>query len=68
MTNPDARSNRATRTRNWVIVFAIALAVIQYMDRVCISQAMPDIARDLKLTDAEKGVVFFRVRVCLRVV
>jgi MFS family permease len=59
MTNPAARSDRATRTRNWVIVFAIALAVIQYVDRVCISQAMPDIARDLKLADAEKGVVFF---------
>ena len=48
----------ATQTRHWVIVFAIVLAVIQYIDRVCISQAMPDIARDLSLTDAQKGAIF----------
>ena len=48
----------ATHTRHWVIVFAIVLAVIQYIDRVCISQAMPDIARDLRLTDAQKGAIF----------
>jgi MFS family permease len=41
-----------------VIVFAIVLAVIQYIDRVCISQAMPDIARDLQLTDSQKGAIF----------
>ena len=59
MTNAAAPSARATRTRYWVIVFAITLAVIQYIDRVCISQAMPDMARDLNLSDAQKGVVFF---------
>lgn len=58
MTNPAAPSAKATRTRYWVIVFAITLAVIQYVDRVCISQAMPDIAHDLHLSDAQKGVVF----------
>ena len=47
-----------THTRHWVIVFAIVLAVIQYIDRVCISQAMPDIARDLALTDAQRGAIF----------
>ncbi|MCX7424060.1 MAG: MFS transporter [Planctomycetia bacterium] len=41
-----------------MIVFAIVLAVIQYIDRVCISQAMPDIARDLQLTDSQKGAIF----------
>ena len=49
---------RPTRTRHWLIAFAIILAVIQYIDRVCISQAMPEIARDLQLTDAQKGAVF----------
>ena len=34
------------QTRQWVIVFAIALAVITYVDRVCISQASGDIQRD----------------------
>src|SRR2546421_12724203 len=53
--NPSAAPSR---TRYWVVAFAITLAVIQYIDRVCISQAMPDIARDLKLTDAQKGTIF----------
>ena len=34
------------------------LAVIQYVDRVAISQAMPDIAKDMGFTDAQKGAVF----------
>jgi len=56
MTNPVAAP--PTKTRHLVIAFAIVLAVIQYIDRVCISQAMPDIARDLQLTDAQKGAIF----------
>ena len=53
---PD--SARATRARNWVIVFAVTLAVIQYIDRVCISQAAPFISHDLHLNDAQMGWVF----------
>jgi hypothetical protein len=49
---------RPTGTRHWLIVFAIALAIVQYIDRVCISQAMPDIALELNLSDTEKGAVF----------
>src|SRR5688572_20360565 len=49
---------RPTHTRYWLIAFAITLAIIQYIDRVCISQAMPEIARDLKLSDTQKGAVF----------
>jgi len=56
--SPARASGRATRTRYWVLVFAVVLAVIQYIDRVCISQAMPDIARDLQLSDAQKGAIF----------
>lgn len=51
-------AQRPTRTRYWVIVFAIALAVIQYIDRVCISQAAPSISKDLKLTKEQMGWVF----------
>jgi len=47
-----------TRTRYWVIVFAITLAVIQYIDRVCISQAAPLISKDLGLSPKEMGWVF----------
>jgi len=49
---------RPTRTRYWVIVFAITLAVIQYIDRVCISQAAPHIQRDLVLSKEQMGWVF----------
>jgi MFS family permease len=38
-----------TNARYWVIVFAVALAIIQYIDRVAISQAGPLIAKDLSL-------------------
>jgi MFS transporter, ACS family, glucarate transporter len=49
---------RPTRTRHLLIVFAIVLAIVQYIDRVCISQAMPDMARDLSLSDTQKGAIF----------
>ena len=48
---------KATHTRYWVIVFAVTLAVVTYIDRVCISQAQPDIARDLGLSRTEMGLV-----------
>src|SRR4029077_17608928 len=51
-------SAKATRARYWVIVFAITLAVIQYIDRVAISQAMPEIARVLNFSDNQQGLVF----------
>ena len=63
-----ATSLRPTRARYWVIVFAITLAVIQYIDRVCISQAEPDIAARPEFTDAQMGVDLRRVRLGLRAV
>jgi ACS family glucarate transporter-like MFS transporter len=47
-----------TRVRYWVIVFAVTLAVITYIDRVCISQAAPDISRDLGFSKEQMGYVF----------
>lgn len=49
---------RATRARYWVIVFAVTLAIIQYIDRVCISKAMPSIQKDLGFSNIEVGYVF----------
>jgi MFS family permease len=49
---------RPTRTRYWVIVFAVALAVIQYVDRVCISKAMPTIRSELHFSDIATGYIF----------
>ena len=55
----DPASNTPpTRTRYWVIVFAITLAIITYVDRVCMSQAKADIQGDFSLTDKQMGLVF----------
>ncbi len=45
-------------TRHWVVVFAAALAVITYVDRVCMSQAAPSIREALGLNDAQMGKIF----------
>ena len=47
-----------TRARYGVIVFAVTLAVLSYIDRVCISQAAPEIARDLNFSDVQMGKIF----------
>src|SRR5579859_5566602 len=49
---------RPTRVRYLVIVFAVALAVVTYIDRVCISQAAPNITQDLHFTKDQMGLVF----------
>jgi len=49
---------KPTRARHWVIVFAITLSVITYIDRVCISQAAPLMRRDLGLSPMQMGAVF----------
>jgi len=51
-------SVRPTRARHWVIVFAVTLAIITYVDRVCISKAAPLIQRDLHFTKEQMGWVF----------
>jgi MFS family permease len=51
-------AQRATRARYWVIVFAVTLAIIQYIDRVCISKAMPSIQKDLHFSNVQVGYVF----------
>ena len=43
---------------NCAIVFAIVLAVVQYIDRVAISQAKGHIAGDMGLTDEQMGAIF----------
>ncbi|HEY1341244.1 MAG TPA: MFS transporter [Bryobacteraceae bacterium] len=44
--------------RYWVVVFAVTLAVITYIDRVCISFAAPSISRDLGLDSVQMGWAF----------
>lgn len=55
---PNPTALGPTHARRWVIVFAVALAMIQYLDRVFMSQAAPMISTDLKLTREQMGWVF----------
>jgi ACS family glucarate transporter-like MFS transporter len=55
---PLAATAGPTHTRYWVVVFAFTLAIIQYIDRVCISQAAPFISEDLRLSPQQMGYVF----------
>jgi MFS family permease len=49
---------KPSRTRLLVVAFAIALAIVQYIDRVAISQAAPAISKDLALSKEQMGFVF----------
>jgi len=49
---------KATHTRYWVVVFALALAMVMYIQRVAISAAAPYITKDFNLTNTEMGWVF----------
>jgi len=49
---------KPTYTRYKVVLFAIVLVIITYIDRVCISNFAPFISKDLGLDPAEMGAVF----------
>ncbi len=49
---------RPTRVRYWVIVFAVTLAIVTYIDRVCISQAAGPIRADMGFSEVQMGYVF----------
>jgi MFS family permease len=50
--------SQPTRARHVAVAFAMLLAIVQYLDRVCISQAAPAMSRDLHLSTVELGWVF----------
>src|SRR5438094_3347119 len=56
-----------THTRRRLLVFAFLIAVVTYLDRVCISAATPYIMNDLHLTVFQMSVVFsaFTLAYCL---
>jgi MFS family permease len=49
---------KPTHARHWVIVFAVTLSVITYIDRVCLSQAAPYVSADLHLSKVQMGWAF----------
>jgi len=55
-TSPPAGS--AGRVRYRVVAFAVGLAGITYLDRICISTVAPSIMRDLALSKLEMSYVF----------
>ncbi|MBI3280441.1 MAG: MFS transporter [Acidobacteria bacterium] len=57
-TKARAAAGKASHTRYWVIVFAVTLSILAYIDRVAISQAAPYISRDLGFGKREMGYVF----------
>jgi ACS family glucarate transporter-like MFS transporter len=52
------QTERPTHVRYWVIVFAVTLAVITYIDRAAMSFAAPHVSRDLGLTPVQMGMAF----------
>lgn len=55
---PAITAAAPSRSRYWVIVFAVTLAILSYIDRVAISQAAKRIQTDLNLDDQEIGMIF----------
>src|SRR5918993_1105260 len=53
-----ARGTATSKVRYRVVAFAVALAVVTYLDRVCISVLAPSIMRDLGLTTIQMSYVF----------
>ena len=49
---------RATRARGRVLAFAFLLAVVTYLDRICIAAAAPFMMEDLHLTVLQMSAVF----------
>jgi len=49
---------KPTFARLWVVVFALSLAMIQYLDRSFMSQAAPMISAELKLSKQQMGLIF----------
>jgi MFS transporter, ACS family, glucarate transporter len=57
-TKTSAVAPRASGARHWILLFAATLAIVTYVDRVCISKAAEDIQRDLGLTKVHMGWAF----------
>jgi MFS family permease len=55
---PILSLEKPTHARHWVIVFAVTLAVLSYVSRVCIAQAAPRMQADLHLSTQQMGQIF----------
>src|SRR5579863_5090120 len=57
-TEPEGSPAAPTRARYFVVLLAISLAVLSYVQRVAISQAAEPIAHDLHLPKQQMGLIF----------
>ncbi len=57
-TTAHAITGRATRARYIVVVFALTLAILSYIDRVALSKAAPRVQQALGLSEQQMGAVF----------
>jgi ACS family glucarate transporter-like MFS transporter len=55
---PPGALGKPTRARYGVILFAISLSILAYIDRVCISMAAPRMRKDLGLDATQMSYVF----------
>lgn len=58
MDSPVETPPAASRARYVVVVFGVVIAAIQYLDRICISNAAPLIQKDLSLSKDQMGLIF----------
>src|SRR5947209_15571405 len=66
MTHPQPASKnipvnirqKPTNARYIVVAFAVTLAILSYIDRVCMSQAAPSITAELGLNKNQMGAIF----------
>jgi len=54
----QATAERASTARYGVLGFTLTLIALAYLDRVCIATAAPVMRSELRLTDAQMGLVF----------
>ena len=64
VTSSPQVGERPTRVRYWVVVFAVTLAVITYIDRACLGFVQTDVARDLGLSKTQMGFCFSAFIMC----
>ena len=58
LSNRIKASTQPIQVRRGILGFAVTLAIITYLDRVCISQAAPALQGELGLTAAQLGLAF----------
>ena len=59
---------RPTRVRYRVVAMAVLLAMITYLDRVCIGKLAPKIMEEFEPVHGSNELGVRRVRLCLRIV